>query len=162
MSVTVRALALAFLLPLTAAVAAEPSFEVADQNEKTWTGKQVFGAGAVLVIGGAQRKSTEFTQAWVAALKGKVSTPIFGLANLDGLPFFIPKGAVRKEMRERLPATPLLCDYNGKVSQQLGFPEANTVRLYGPNATVLLELKEEASPEGVEKVLAALPKAAAP
>lgn len=162
MSVNLRALAVVFLFPLAVALAAEPSFEVADQNEKAWTGKQVFGAGPVLIIGGAERKSTEFTQAWVAALKDKTTTPIFGLANLDGLPFFIPKGAVRKEMRERLPATPLLCDYNGKVSAQLGFPAENTVRLYGPGAKVLLELKEEASPQGVEKLLAALPKAAAP
>jgi hypothetical protein len=160
MSLKLHALALALLLPLTVALAAEPSFEVADQNEKAWTGKQVFGAGPVLIIGGAQRNSTEFIQAWVAALKGKATTPIFGLANLDGLPFFIPKGTVRKEMRERLPATPMLCDYKGKVSQQLGFPQQNTVRLYGPGATLLLELQEEPSPQGVEKVMAALPKPA--
>jgi hypothetical protein len=162
MSVSVRALSVAFLFPLAVALAAEPSFEVADQNEKTWTGKQVFGAGPVLIIGGAQRKTTEFTQAWVAALKDKVTAPIFGLANLDGLPFFIPKGAVRKDIREKLPATPLLCDYDGKVSRQLGFPEENSVRLYGPGAKLLLELKEEASPEGVGKLLAALPKPPAP
>lgn len=160
MPLSARALVVALLVPLAVALAAEPSFELADQNEKSWTGKQVFGAGPVILIGGAERKTTEFTQAWVAALKGKVTTPIFGLANLDGLPFFIPKGAVRKDIREKLPNTPLLCDYNGKVSKQLAAPAENFVRLYGPGATLLLELKEEASAQGADRLAAALPKPA--
>jgi hypothetical protein len=155
---TSRALAVGVALLAGSGARAAPAFEVADQNEKPWTGAQVFAGGPVLVIGGAKRRTTEFTKAWVEALRGTSTTPVFGIANLSGLPFFIPRGSVRKTMRELLPSTPVLCDYDGQVSRTLGLSEENSVRLYGPGGAVLIELQEEASAAGVERLLAALPR----
>ena len=47
---------------------------------------------------------------------------MFGLSNLNKLPFFVPKSGVRKNLAEMLPKTPVLLDWKGKVYPTLGFP----------------------------------------
>jgi hypothetical protein len=62
--------------------------------------------------------------AWEQTLRARVpeGTRIFGLSNLKKLPFFVPKSAVRRDLAEQLPRTPVLMDWKGKVYPNLGFP----------------------------------------
>ena len=49
------------------------------------------------------------------------------MSNLKKLPFFVPKGSVRKTLGEKLPKTPVLLDWKGKVYPSLGFPDGATI-----------------------------------
>ena len=82
-----------------------------------------------MILAGAQRKTPDSMQAWERALRARVAetTPIFGLSNLKKLPFFVPKNAVRKNLAELLPGTPVLLDWKGKVYPALGFPDGAVI-----------------------------------
>ena len=104
-------------------------FTLDDQFERTHRRADVFGDGPVLILAGAQRKAPELMRAWARALRSVVpdGTRIIGLSNLKKLPFFVPKGVVRKGLAEQLPNTPVLCDWTGKVYTDLGFPADTTI-----------------------------------
>lgn len=117
----------ALVLAMTAFASGD--FTLDDQFGRAHRRADVFGDGAVVVIAGAQRKTPDAMQAWDRALRARVpeGTRIFGLSNLKKLPFFVPKGAVRKNLAEMLPRTPVLMDWKGKVYPALGFPEGAVI-----------------------------------
>ena len=110
---------------LFAAIAfASGDFMLDDQFERTHRRADIFGDGLVIILAGAQRKTPDAMQAWERALRARVpeGTRMYGLSNLKKLPFFVPKGSVRKNLAEMLPKTPILMDWKGKVYPNLGFP----------------------------------------
>jgi hypothetical protein len=110
---------------LFAAIAfASGDFVLDDQFERTHRRADIFVEGAVVIIAGAQRKTPDAMYAWEQTLRARVpeGTRIFGLSNLKKLPFFVPKSAVRRDLAEQLPRTPVLMDWKGKVYPNLGFP----------------------------------------
>jgi hypothetical protein len=110
---------------LFAAIAfASGDFMLDDQFERTHRRADIFDDGPVVIIAGAQRKTPDAMQAWEQTLRARVpeGTRIFGLSNLKKLPFFVPKSAVRRNLAEQLPKTPVLMDWKGKVYPNLGFP----------------------------------------
>ena len=100
-----------------------------DQFQRTHRRDDVFATGPVVIIGGAQRKTPDAMQAWERALRASIPKGIrvFGLSNLRKLPFFVPKGAVRRNLAEMMPKTPVLMDWKGKVYPELGFPDGAVV-----------------------------------
>lgn len=120
-----RALA-SIIVPLmlaTAAVAAG-DFALDDQFGRTHRRVDVFKDGPVVILAGSQRKTPEAMQAWERALRSRLpeGARVFGLSNLKRIPFFVPKGAVRKNLAELLPNTAVLFDWKGKLYPALGFP----------------------------------------
>ena len=110
---------------LFAAIAfASGDFVLDDQFQRTHRRADIFDEGAVVIIAGAQRKTPDAMYAWEQTLRARVpeGTRIFGLSNLKKLPFFVPKSAVRRNLAEQLPRTPVLMDWKGKVYPNLGFP----------------------------------------
>jgi hypothetical protein len=110
---------------LFAAIAfASGDFVLDDQFERTHRRADIFDEGAVVIIAGAQRKTPDAMYAWEQTLRARVpeGTRIFGLSNLKKLPLFVPKSAVRRDLAEQLPRTPVLMDWKGKVYPNLGFP----------------------------------------
>ena len=115
------------LLPVVLALGAAPPprFSLHDQFERPHTQATVFGAGPVVMVGGDERGTREAMVLWVRALRGPLGgdAALWGLADLDGVPFFVPNSTVRKGLRRELPRTPVLCDWDGEVYPRLGFSE---------------------------------------
>ncbi len=110
---------------LFAAIAfASGGFMLDDQFERTHRRADIFSGSPVVIVAGAQRRTPEAMSAWERALRDSApgGTRIIGLSNLKKLPFFVPKSAVRRNLAEMLPKTPVLMDWKGRVYAELGFP----------------------------------------
>lgn len=102
------------------ASAAPPKFALENQWEATVTEGAVFRA-TVCLLGGDQRTTGDRCVEWVPKLEGAI---VYGIADLSAVPFFVPRGAIRKTMREQLPKTSVLLDWKGAVyAPLLGFPK---------------------------------------
>jgi hypothetical protein len=114
---------------LASAAFAATDFTLDDQFGRSHRRSEVFQDGPVVIIAGAQRKTPDAMQAWDLALRGSSADGfrIYGLSNLKKLPFFVPKRAVRRNLAELLPKTPVLMDWKGAVYPGLGFPSGATV-----------------------------------
>lgn len=119
--------------------AATASFRLEDQWERPTSSTQVFGK-PVALVGGDQRASGDRIAEWAVALAG---WPVVGIVDLGALPFFVPKGSVRKNLREVAPKTAVLLDWKGAVyGPVLGFPASTEVlvHVYGADGTKLLQV----------------------
>lgn len=114
---------------LATAVFAATDFTLDDQFGRSHRRADVFRDGPVVIIAGAQRRTPDAMQAWDRALRGGLGdgVPVYGLSNLKRLPFFVPKGAVRRNLAELMPKTSVLMDWKGGVYNGLGFPDGATV-----------------------------------
>jgi len=113
-----------------AAVAfASGDFALDDQFGHTHRRSDIFNDAPVVLIAGAQRKTPDAMQAWERALRARLpeGTRIVGLSNLKKLPFFVPKGAVRRNLADQFPNTSVLMDWKGKVYSDLGFPSGAVI-----------------------------------
>ena len=122
---TVRSVASAIVpLMFAAAAFASSDFTLDDQFERTHRRADIFKDAPVVMIAGAQRKTPDAMQAWERVLRSRVpeGTRVVGLSNLKKLPFFVPKGSVTKTLAGKLPNTPVLFDWKGRVYSDLGFP----------------------------------------
>lgn len=144
-------------LMLAATATATANFTLDDQFDRPHPSTQVFDGGPVLILAGAQRETPDAMKAWEDALRPKLptGTALYGLSNLKRLPFFVPKGAVRKTLKEKLPNTAVLCDWKGKVYPALGFAADATIAVgvFTAAGERLGSVDAEASTEGVRQVL---------
>ncbi len=108
------------------AVAAVSPFEIEDQFERKHTQLSVFARTPVVFVGGDKRNTGDRIGEWFAGLGAGVA--LYGIADLDSLPFFVPRGSVRSNLRAVAPGRPVLLDWTGKVYRPiLGFPSAQEV-----------------------------------
>lgn len=145
--------------------AATPRFSLQDQFKRPHTHATVFGSKPVVLVGGDERKTREALALWVDALRGPLGgeASLLGIVDLDGVPFFVPNGAVRKGLRRELPKTPVLCDWDGEVYPRLGFAEdtAAAVRVFNPSGQALGTVTGPPTAQRVQEVLALVAKAKA-
>lgn len=120
-----RLLLLLLVAASVAARASPPAFVLEDQRERRHDTRAVFGGElATVLIGGDERHTGEGIRDWLKLLPQSArGYRVYGLANLDGVPFFVPRGSIRGGLVEMVPDVPVLCDYDGEVSEALGFPE---------------------------------------
>lgn len=117
------------LLLLAGSVSAAVAFELDDQYGKKHTEAEIFAGTPVIMMAGMARKTPDAMEAWDKALRAKAPSGVrvIGLSNLDDVPFFVPKGSITKALIKLLPKTTVLCDWDGKVYRQLGFPDEATI-----------------------------------
>ena len=116
-------------LVLAAAASAATNFKLDDQYEKAHTQADIFAGKPVIMMAGMERKTPDAMEAWDKALRAKApeTARVVGLSNLEGVPFFVPKGSIKKTLVKQLPDTVVLCDWKGKVYAELGFPKGATI-----------------------------------
>jgi hypothetical protein len=102
------------------------SVPLTDQYERAYRLDQVVGRGVAIVIGGDQRKTDAQVKSWATALTPVVpaGAALFGLVNLEALPFFVPNSAIRSSLRESMPKVPVLCDWSGNGYRAVAAPSA--------------------------------------
>ena len=147
-------------LMLTVTASTSPDFLLDDQFERPHRSSELFDGGPVLVLAGAQRETPDAMKRWEEALRPALPAEagLYGLSNLKRLPFFVPKGAVRKTLREQLPDFPVLCDWKGKVYAALGFPAEATLVLgvFSGSGERLGTMTGEPTTDAVRQALALL------
>lgn len=115
----------------------------------------VFRAKPVILLAGDTRKTARWIKQWAMALRGKLGdrARIYGLADLDGVPFFVSNNSIRNNLKKTCPRTTILCDWDGKVFKRLGFQEGYTVRVYSGKGRILGEVRGEYSAASLVRVL---------
>ncbi len=146
------------VLLLTAGILdARAGFPLEDQFLKKHTWQSLFSGKTLIIIGGDQRKTAEYSKAWKAGLDPVLGqrVRIIGLANLDGVPFFVSNNSIRESLRESVPALPVLCDWDGKAFEALGMtPDTITVLVFRKNGTLAGRVTGLVTAAGVTRVQA--------
>lgn len=107
--------------------AAAPVFTLEDQFERKHTQLTVFARTPVVLVGGDKRATGERIGEWFARLGPGLA--LYGIADLDSVPFFVPRGAIRSNLREVSPRRPVLLDWKGQVYRRSsGSPRARRSR----------------------------------
>ena len=119
------------LVLLASGVSAAVAFELDDQFGKKHSQADIFAGRPVIMMAGMARKTPDAMEAWDKALRGKApsSARVIGFSNLDEVPFFVPKSSIIKTLMKQFPKTPILCDWDGKIYRQLGFPDGATIAI---------------------------------
>ena len=146
---------------VAAAAGASPNFDLKDQYEKPHTQADIFAGKPVIMMAGMERKTPDAMEAWDKALRAKApeSARVVGLSNLEGVPFFVPKGSINKTLVKQLPNTVVLCDWKGKTYAELGFPKGATiaVAVFSATGKRLGLVEGPVTDEKVTRVLGYLP-----
>ena len=147
---------------MTTTVNAEPDFNLHDQFQKPHRGADIFAGKPVIIMAGMERKTPDAMEAWDDALQAEAPANVLvvGLSNLEGVPFFVPKSAIRKTLVKQLPNTVVLCDWKGKTYSRLGFPKGATIAVgvFGANGERLGTVSGPVNEARVAEVLALLPQ----
>jgi hypothetical protein len=109
------------------------------------------GAGkAAVVIASDLRDAAEQIAAWDSSLGSLPASVVeYRIANLKALPFFVPRGAVTRDLKNKHPDMPLLLDWKGEVSAGLGAPRKSTaVLVFGLEGSELGRVEGAASLSG--------------
>ena len=150
------------LLLLAGGVSAAVAFELDDQFGKKHRRADVFAGRPVLMMVGMARKTPDAMEAWDKALRSKApsSARVIGFSNLDEVPFFVPKSSITKTLQNRFPNTPVLCDWDGTIYRQLGFPDGATIAIavFDANGGRLGIVNGTVSEARMKEVLSLLPR----
>ncbi len=150
------------LVLLASGVRASVAFGLDDQFGKKHSEADIFAGRPVIMMAGMARKTPDAMEAWDKALRAKAppSSRVIGFSNLDDVPFFVPKSSITKTLQKQLPKTPVLCDWNGKVYGQLGFPDGATIAIgvFDGQGKRLGIVNGEVTEARIQEVLSLLPR----
>ena len=153
---------LALVLSFAASVDAGTEFKLEDQYGKSHTRAEIFSGKPVVMYAGMERKTPDAMEAWDRALRDKVpsTAKVVGLSNLEGVPFFVPKGSIHKTLVKQVPNTVVLCDWEGNIYAKLKFPKGATiaVAVFDASGNRLVLVTGEVNDERMNEVLALLPE----
>jgi hypothetical protein len=141
----------AYALSSTNALAATPSFRLEDQWERRVSAATVFSASVVLV-GGDHRNTGDRVAEWIAKLDGLRA---YGIADLQGVPFFIPRELVRSTLRSSVPSASVLLDWGGEIyTPVLGFPSGKeiVVQVHRADGTLIRRVEGKVSKASLAEV----------
>jgi hypothetical protein len=148
------------LFSATAAAASPTPFELKDQYDKSYTQADIFSGKPVIMIAGMERKTPDAMEAWDKALREKApkTARVVGFSNLEGVPFFVPKGSISKTLKKQMANTVVLCDWEGHVYKALGFPKGAVVAIgvFDASGKTLGVVRGEVNDERMAEVLALL------
>jgi len=134
------------------AAAAAPVFALEDQFERKHTQLTVFARTPVVLVGGDKRATGERIGEWFARLGAGLA--LYGIADLDSVPFFVPRGAIRSNLRE-VARRPVLLDWKGQVYRPLlGFPAGQevVVQVHGADGRLIARTVGPVTPAGIAAV----------
>ena len=147
---------------MAATATATTNFTLNDQFDRSHRGADIFADVPVIMFAGMERKTPDAMEAWDKALRESAppDVRIVGLSNLEGVPFFVPKGSIKRTLLKQLPDTVVLCDWKGKVYSSLGFPDGAkiSVGVFNASGRRLGLVTGDVSDELMQRVVALLPR----
>ena len=94
-----------------------PDFAIQDAEDKDYKLKEMKGSVVILIMG--NRKTRKETDKWVEAIKKdypkQEDLKMFMIADMRGVPWFIPKGFIKGWLKRDKPPATLLLDWSGKT-----------------------------------------------
>jgi hypothetical protein len=135
---------------LAASATAAPSEKtLEDQYGRAVEVRVGAGASVVAVVSDVRAAAEEIVE-WDRALAGlQPGVAVYRIADLKALPFFVPRGAVAKDLKDKHPDVQLLLDWKGDACAALGAPKKTTaVLVFGPDGSELGRVKGTASLSG--------------
>lgn len=121
-------------------------FALDDQFERSLTAKFA-GKYSLIMIG--DRKGLETMRLWeertLKAFGDKVQ--IVRVAYFKGMPFFVPRGLARNEVKQKHPSASVLCDWDGSASVQFDYTDGCRIYFTDINATIRAVSSGECSSE---------------
>ncbi|MBL8967400.1 MAG: hypothetical protein JNG85_10335 [Spirochaetaceae bacterium] len=122
-----------------------------------------FGAaaagGGFVMVWSDRRSAGEDLSAWAAALAPALPAPwrLVAVADFRGLPFFVPKGGIVKQLQADSPKRPVLLDWKGEAATRLGVAKGGPAAIVvGAKGAVLAQVRGPSDAKAVAAVLAAL------
>ena len=108
---------------------APPVLRLSDQHEVEHDLAPLM-AGPTVLIAGSERKTGEAIRDWLRLMPSRPGLRVLGLADLDAVPFFVPRSSIRSGLVELVPRASILCDYDGEVAEALGLtPGSSTAHV---------------------------------
>jgi hypothetical protein len=139
------------------AIAAPAAKTLEDQYGRAVEVRVGAGAPVVAVVSDGRAAAEEIVE-WDRALAGlQPGVAVYLIADLKALPFFVPRGAVAKDLRDKYSGVAMLLDWKGEVSSSLRAPRKTTaVLVFGPDGSEAGRVEGAASAAGAAKVTAML------
>jgi len=110
-------------------------FTLDDQFEQP---QAVKFAGKHTIVMTGDRKGADLMRVWeeklTKAFGSKVQ--IVRVAYFKGMPFFVPRGLARNEIKDKYPKSSVLCDWDGTISGQFGYTGGAQLYYCDPNAII--------------------------
>jgi hypothetical protein len=95
------------------------------------------------------RKGADLMRVWEEKFTKEFGSKvqIVRVAYFKGMPFFVPRGLARNEIKGKYPQSSVLCDWDGSASAQFGYSSGAQMYYCDPNATIRATVSGEWSPE---------------
>ncbi len=121
-------------------------FTLDDQFEQPQAAKFA-GKHTIVMIG--DRKGADLMRVWEEKFTKEFGSKvqIVRVAYFKGMPFFVPRGLGRNEIKEKFPKSSVLCDWDGSAGAQFGYSSGAQMYYCDPNATIRATTSGEWSPE---------------
>jgi hypothetical protein len=108
----------------------------------------------IVLVASNLRDATKRILAWTDELSTKAPTvPALGLAELRGLPFFVPHAAVIRQVEKDSPRARILLDWKGELSATFDIGKTGiAVFVLSPEGKILYRAEGGPSPESARAV----------
>jgi hypothetical protein len=116
-------------------------------------------AGSTLIIVySAERDAADYLYAWHEAIKAVLpaGTRLVAAADLSAVPFFVPKGAITKQLAADYPGLPILLDWKGALSKALAPGKDKAVAVIYRGGSAIIRIRGVASAAEAARLIAAL------
>ncbi len=112
----------------------------------------------IIIVYSAERDAAEYLSAWQEAIKALMpaGTRLIAAADLSAVPFFVPKGAITKQLAADYPSLPILLDWKGALSKALAPGKDKAVAAFYRGGSLILRVRGIASAAEAARLIAAL------
>ncbi len=110
-------------------------FALEDQFERQQTAK-FLGKQTILMIG--DRQGVVTMRLWEEQLRKEFGDNLqfLRVAYFKGMPFFVPRGLARNEVKEKHPKSSVMLDWDGNAGEQFGYEEGCKISYIDPNSII--------------------------
>ncbi len=119
---------------------------------------ELAAGSALIVVYSAERDAADYLSAWHEAIMAVLpaGTRLVAAADLSAVPFFVPKGAITKQLAADYPSLPILLDWKGSLSKALAPGKDKAVAALYRGGSLVLKLRGIASAAEAARLIAAL------
>ncbi|HAE21517.1 MAG TPA: hypothetical protein DCG47_04220 [Spirochaetaceae bacterium] len=119
---------------------------------------ELAGNGTLIIVYSAERDAADYLSAWHEAIKAilPAGTRLVAAADLSAVPFFVPKGAIIKQLAADYPALPILLDWKGSLSKALAPGKDKAVVALYRGGSQIIKVRGIASAAEAARLIAAV------
>jgi len=131
------------------------SFTLKDQFGRSHSKSSIFKDKPLVLIAGDKLGTDEMISKWEKEVRRLYNkrVNVFGLANLDPVPFFISDNHVLSVLKKNCSKVSVLCDWDGTVYEKLEFPtDGIWVGIFNQGGQLLKRVAAKPVAQGLAKL----------